>query len=139
MATLDTLAVAQRLTDAGAEPKLAGRTYAIPSGIVWDAAVQLAGGRMRGWTTTGTDDQRGVIEARVRGMILPLPADFVITVTLDENAQTRVDLTAEGRHRGGDLGAGVRRIHRFCTSLDGALAAGPDQVLNARIKAVRAA
>lgn len=130
---------AVRTSPDSAEPKLVGRTYAIPSGAVWDAAVQLAGGELRGWTTTRMDDQGGVIEARVRGMILPLPADFVITVTLDENAQTRVDLTAEGRHRGGDLGANGRRVHRFCAALDRALAAGPHQVLNAPIKAVRAA
>ena len=122
-----------------AEPKLAGRTYAIPSGTVWDAVVQLAGGGLRGWTATGMDDQSGLLEARVRGSFLRLPADFVITVTLDENVQTRVDLTAEGRHRGGDLGANARRIQRFCAALDRALAAGPDQVLNAPVKAVRAA
>lgn len=121
------------------DPELVGRTYAIPFGVVWDAAAELAGGGLRGWTTTRLDDQSGVLEARVRGLVLRFPADVVVTVTLDENAQTRVDLTAEGRHRGGDIGVNGRRIRRFCTALDGALAARPHQVLNVRIRGTRAA
>lgn len=114
-----------------ADARLVGRTYAIPFSEVWDAAARLAGGGLRGWTTPCLDDQQGVLEARVRGLVLRFPADFVITVALDENAQTRVDLTARGKHRGGDFGVNARRINRFCNALDEALAAGPHQVLNA--------
>lgn len=120
---------ARASTDA-ADTNLAGRTYAIPFARVWDAAVQLASGGLRGWTAPRLDDQKGVLEARVCGLVLRYPADFVITISLDENAQTRVDLTALSRRRGGDFGVNVRRIRRFCTALDRALAAGPHQVLN---------
>lgn len=121
------------------DPRLAGRTYAIPFGTVWDAAAQLAGGRLRGWAATRLDDQNGVLEGRVRGPLRLLAADFVITVTLDENAQTRVDLTVQGRRPGGDFGVNTWRVGRFCGALDRALGAGPRQVLNVRIRGARAA
>ena len=88
---------------------------------------------------TESDETAGIIEARVRGILLRLPATAVITVGLDDNAQTRVDLAAEARHGGGDLGVNARRIRRFCSALDRVLEAEPDQVLNAWIKGGRAA
>ncbi|MDE2654472.1 MAG: DUF1499 domain-containing protein [Gemmatimonadota bacterium] len=121
------------------DPGLVGRTYAIPFGIVWDAAVRLTGGGLRGWATAGLDEMAGIVEARVRGVVLRLPARVVITVSLDDNAQTRVDVAAEGKHRGGDLGANARRIRRFCSALDRAVEAEPNQVLNVRIRGQRAA
>ena len=114
--------------DAG-DPKLPCRTYAIPFGTVWDAAARLANGGLRGWMAPRADDQEGVLEARVRGLILRFPTDFVIRVSLDENVQTRVDLTALRRHRGGDFGVNERRIRRFCTALDRALGADGRQAV----------
>lgn len=121
------------------DPGLAGRTYAIPFGIVWEAAVRLAAGGLRGWSVTGSDDTAGIIEARVQGLVPRLPAAIVIAISLDDDAQTRVDLSAEAQHRGGDIGVNARRIRRFCSALDRALAAQPDQVLNVRIRGGRAA
>ena len=121
------------------DPGLRGRTYAIPFGTVWDAALRLAAGGLRGWTTTESDETAGIVEARARGLVLRFPATVVITVSLDDNAQTRVDLTAEGRHGGGDLGINARRIRRFCFALDRALEAEPHQVLNVRIRGRRVA
>ena len=121
------------------DPGLAGRTYAIPFGVVWEAALRLAGGGLQGWTVTRSDDVGGTIEGRVRSFFLFFPADIVISVSLDANAQTRVDLTAESRHRGGDLGVNAWRIRRFCAALDRAASAGPNQVLNVRIRGARAA
>lgn len=119
---------AQTSADAG-DSKLLGRTYAIPFGTVWDAAARLADGGLRGWMAPRLDDQDGVLEVQVRGLILRFPADFVIRVSLDENVQTRVDLTARRRHRGGDFGINERRIRRFCTALDRALGAGGPQAV----------
>lgn len=121
------------------DPGLAGRTYAIPFRTVWDAVVRLAGGGLRGWTLQDSDDTEGVVDARVRGLVLPLPATVVITVSLDDNVQTRVDLVAEALHRGRGFGANARRIRRFCSALDRALGAGTHQVLNVRIRGGRAA
>ncbi len=128
-----------RSSEDSGDPGLAGRTYAIPFGTVWDAAVHLADGGLRGWKIKESDDTDGVAEARVRSSLLPLPAAVTIRVSLDENAQTRVDVTAEGRHRGGDLGANARRIRRFFSALDRAVNAGTNQVLNVRIHRGRAA
>lgn len=121
------------------DPGLVGRTYAIPFRTVWEAVVRLAGGGLWGWATTDSDETAGIVEARVRGLILRFPATVEITVSLDDDAQTRVDLAADGRHRGGDLGANARRIRRFCSVLDRALEAEPNQVLNVRIRRGRAA
>ena len=101
-----------------ADPRLEGRTYAIPFAAVWDGAVRLAAGGLRGWQMVHWDDQVGTIEAKVKGMILSLPADVVIRIRLDENAQTRVDLEARGTGKGGDLGANARRTQRFFRALD---------------------
>ena len=121
------------------DPGLVGRTYAIPFKTVWESIARLAGGGLRGWAIADSDETAGIVEARVRGFVLRLPAAVEITVSLDDNAQTRVDLAAEGRHRGGDLGANARRIRRFCSALDRALEAEPNQVLNVRIRGERAA
>lgn len=94
--------------------------------------MRLASGGLVGWTIVSTNECTGVIEARVRGAVLPLPASAVITISLDADAQTRVDVSVEGRHRGGDLGAGTRRIRHLMRSLDHSLAARPEQILDRR-------
>lgn len=111
------------------DPVLSGRTYAIPFDPVWTAALDLAGGRLRGWTVVGSDDQLGVIRADVRGPLVPLEANVLVAVTLDPNGQTRVDMSALGNHRGGDLRVNYHRIKRFLSSLDRALNARPEQIL----------
>jgi uncharacterized protein (DUF1499 family) len=75
------------------------------------------------------DDDAGVVEAEVHGPVLNLVSDISVSVTLDGNAQTRVDLTAEKRGRWGDLGANRRRVRRFVRELDQQLDASPDQIL----------
>lgn len=112
-----------------ADPDLAGRTYTIPFDPVWNAALRLAAGGLRGWQVISADDELGVIRADIRGRILPLEANVLIAVTLDPDAQTRVDMSALGNHRGGDLGANRRRIRRFFRALDRDLAVRPGQIL----------
>ena len=111
------------------DPLLSGRTYAIPFDPVWNAALDLVGGDLRGWKLISCDDELGVIRADVRGWILPLEARVLVAVTLDPNAQTRVDMSALGDHRGGDLGANRRRIGNFFRALDRSLVVRPGQIL----------
>lgn len=132
MGRLKALVVRDARTQPGAgDPDLAGRTYAIPFAAVWDATLRLATGKLRGWTLVREDDMEGVVEVMATSWPLRLPARIVVSVTLDANAQTRVDLLAEGRHKGGDLGANARRIKRFIRALDRLLDVRADQVLTA--------
>lgn len=99
------------------DPRLRGRTYAIPFEKVWQAANKLAGGGLRGWKIVSSDDYEGVITAEVRSLFGSVD-DVVIRITLDENAQTRVDMESRARKRAADLGASARRIGRFMRILD---------------------
>ncbi len=118
-----------RTSPDSSDPTLSGRTYTIPFDPVWNAALRLSGGGLRGWKLISCDDELGVIRADVRSRILPLEANVLISVTLDPDAQTRVDMSALGNHRGGDLGANRRRIKRFFTALDRSLGVRPGQIL----------
>ena len=121
------------------DPVLAGRTYAIPFDPVWKAALELSGGGLRGWKLVSSDDRLGVIRADVRGPLLPLEAHVLVSVTLDRNGQTRVDMSALGNHRGGDLRVNYRRIGHFFRSLDTSLDVRPEQILEPRSPARHAA
>lgn len=121
----------QATTDPTSEdPRLLGRTYAIPFEAVWQAATQLAGGGIRGWALWVADDQIGLIEASTNPF-LGSAADVRITIGLDENAQTRVDLTSTSRSAHGDLGRSRRNIGTFLRRLDRFLEARPGQILDA--------
>jgi hypothetical protein len=104
------------------DPRLRGRTYTVPFEHVWQAAVKLASGGLRGWTLLYKDDQEGVIRAEARPLALRTVADVNITIVLDEDAQTRVDMSSSSRKGFADLGANSRRIARFFKALDRALA-----------------
>ena len=121
------------------DPVLAGRTYAIPFDRVWNAALELASGGLKGWMPVSSDDRLGVIRSDVRSPLLPLEANVLVSVTLDANGQTRVDMSALGNHRWGDLRVNRRRIKRFFRSLDLLVDAGPGQILEPRSSARHAA
>jgi len=111
--------------------RLVGRTYAIPFDIVWTAATRLAGGELRRWSILSADDLTGVIAAGTRARFFG-PGDRVkIEIGLDDNAQTRVDLSATSRSERPDFGRNRRAIGRFLTKLDAALGAKPEQILDA--------
>jgi len=126
------------LTERGAEtdprspdPRLVGRTYAIPFDAVWGAATRLAGGELRRWSISSADDLSGVIAAGTRARFFG-PGDRIrIEIGLDENAQTRVDVRASSRSERPDFGRNRRTIGRFIARLDEALGAKPDQILDA--------
>lgn len=113
------------------DPRLRGRTYAIPFDTVWRAAVDLADGGIRGWSLVHADDEAGRIRVESRTLIFRFVDDVRIRIGLDENGQTRVDLHAASRKGKGDLGRNPRTIGRFLRRLDRALGATPAQILDA--------
>jgi hypothetical protein len=100
------------------DPRLRGRTYAIPFEQVWQAALALARGGLRRWRVTSSDDYEGVIHAEAKTLMLRYTDDVTIRVYLDENAQTRVDLESRSRKGSVDFGANARRVGRFLRALD---------------------
>lgn len=111
------------------DERLLGRTYAIPFDRVWQAATRLAGGGLKGWSLWVADDREGVIEASTQFLIGPA-GDVRVTIGLDDNAQTRVDLVSVSRTQRGDMGRSRRSIGRFLQGLDEKLGAGPAQILD---------
>lgn len=108
-------------TEDAEDPRLRGRTYPIPFEQVWNTAVSLAGGRLRGWALLSADDQEGIIEAEAKPLLLPGISDVTVRVWLDENAQTRVDIRSASREARAGLGSNHRHIARFLRELDTAL------------------
>ncbi|MCY4398444.1 MAG: hypothetical protein OXE96_03740 [Gemmatimonadetes bacterium] len=115
------------------DPRLTGRTYTIPFATVWQAAIALTGGRLHGWRIARADDEIGIIMADVKGPLLPLEASVSVYVTLDANAQTRVDVWARGLHGGWGLGVHQRRVGSFFAALDRLLNVEPGQILDPRL------
>lgn len=101
-----------------ADARLRGRTYHVPFEDVWQAARALADRGQRGWTLLTADDQEGVILARATVLLRRTIDDVRITIRLDEDAQTRVDVRAAPRAGGRDFGRNRRRIARFLERLD---------------------
>ena len=112
------------------DPRLRGRTYTIPFEDVWQAAVGLCDGGIRGWSLIRKNDQTGVVLALVQPGPLSKHVDIEIHIALDENAQTRTDLTAESRTERGDFGRSARLVALFLRELDERLEAGPDTILD---------
>ena len=99
------------------DSRLQGRTLAIPFDRVWKEAFLLAAKR-HGWTILEADDLAGVIRAEARTLVFRFTDDVEIRIGLDENGQTRVDLTSSSRVGKGDLGTNARRIGNFLRELD---------------------
>ena len=118
-----------RTNPEASDPALLGRTYAIPFDTVWRAALLLAHGGLRGWKLISSDDELGIITVDVRAMLVPLEAKALVSVTLDADGQTRVDMSARGVHRWGDFGVNRRRIRTFFRVLDRELSVRPDQIV----------
>ncbi len=112
------------------DPRLRGRTYAIPFETVWQGLLGLGGGGLKGWGIESADDQHGLIRAAVKGGFLRPEIAIRIDVGLDENAQTRVDLIAATRTEGAALGRSRRLIASFTRHLDQKLGAESHQILD---------
>lgn len=118
-------------TDVSAtDPRLRGRTYAIPFDGVWKAALKVSNKQMGGWSVLYIDDQTGVIVAEALRLPWRDKDDVRISIGLDENGQTRVDLRSTSRQGKRDWGRNRRRILSFLRLLDRELSARPDQILN---------
>ena len=103
---------------AAADERLRGRTYAVPFEDVWQAALALASGGLRGWRMLTADDHEGVITAEAERSFPRALDDITIDVRLDENAQTRVDARAAPRNGRADFGRNARRLGHLFRSLD---------------------
>ena len=113
------------------DPRLRGRTYAIPFDDVWNASLHLVEGGLRRWRLLEADDERGVIRAEATSPVLRRVSEARITIGLDENAQTRVD--AHTCPLTGKSGSGARErrlIRAFFRRLDRQVDASPDRILD---------
>ena len=120
------LSATARTSQNAVDPRLTGRTYAIPFSHVWNAALDLVRGELPRWHARWWDEEAGVIQALSRGRFSRRASDVVIRIRLDAQAQTRVDLRSASRSkRVGDLGGNTRIIGVFTYALDKKLAAPP--------------
>ncbi len=110
--------------------RLVGRTYAIPFDSVWNAALILADGGIRGWSLASSNDQAGSIHAESTTLVFRFVDDVRVHIGLDENGQTRVDIRSASRKGSGDLGRNRRTVGRFLRRLDKRLDARPEQILD---------
>ena len=113
------------------DPRLIGRTYAIPFEAVWRSCMKLVGERSR-WRILKSDDLVGFIRVRCVTRIFRQEDDLEILVGLDEHGLTRVDLRSSSRTRRRDLGVNARRVGRFSKRLDKSLDAGQGKILDPR-------
>jgi uncharacterized protein (DUF1499 family) len=113
--------LARTAPDAG-DPKLRGRTYSIPFHTVWEAALKLAGGGLKRWHVVQEDETDGLIRAEAKTFVRKRVSEIEVRIILDQDAQTRVDMTSERRNGAFDWGANTRHIIRFFTALDRELA-----------------
>jgi hypothetical protein len=103
--------------DEASDPRLRAREYAVPFAAVWQAALAIAD-RTRGWTLIASDPVKGEIVAEARTAVWGFVDDVWIRISLDEDGQTRVDVTSASRKGSADLGTNARRIARFLHALD---------------------
>ena len=115
------------------DPRLRGRTYAISFDRVWTAALTLAGGGGSGalprWRLLSADDKQGVILVEAVSVLRRKRSLVRVRISLDTNAQTRVDLLSGSPGRT-DWGSNARRVDRFLRELDRRLSATPAQILD---------
>ena len=106
---------------AAEDERLRGRTYAIPFEDVWQASLHLIDGGLARWELLEYDDREGIIRGLARGRFPRSTSAITIRVTLDVDAQTRVDGLSASRVGRMDLGANARHLDLFFRSLDTAM------------------
>ncbi len=113
------------------DPRLIGRTYAIPYEAVWRSCMSLVQKR-NGWRILKSDDLAGFSRVRCARRFRRLEDDLEIRIGLDEHGLTRVDLRSRSRTDGADLGVNARRVGHFARKLDESLDAGHGKILDPR-------
>ena len=102
------------------DPRLRGRSYAVPFIQVWEAALEIAQ-QTPGWTVVSSDPRGGEIVAEAQTRLWKFIDDVWVRMSLDEDGQTRVDMASASRTGKADLGTNARRIARFLRTLDARL------------------
>jgi uncharacterized protein (DUF1499 family) len=121
MGLLRALTTNRAFTDAEADdPRLRGRSYAVPFAEVWAVALDIAQ-NTPGWTILSSDPRAGEIVAEATTRLWGFTDDVWIRLSLDEDGQTCVEMASASRKGSGDLGTNTRRIARFLRSLDARL------------------
>jgi hypothetical protein len=113
------------------DPRLLGRTYAVPFEAVWRSCIKLVQ-ENAGWRMLQSDDLAGFIRVRCTTRLFRQEDDLEIRVGLDEHGLTRVDLRSRARKRRVDLGTNARRVGRFSRRLDTSLGAEDGKILDPR-------
>lgn len=127
---LDDLKGNHARTDALAEdPRLRGRTYAIPFEAVWQACLGV-GRDLPRWSVHRSDDKAGRIQSVVASGALFAAVYVRIDVGLDQNGQTRVDVEATSASERSNFGRSRRMVIRFVSELDKRLSLKPGDVLD---------
>lgn len=104
------------------DPRLRGRTYAIPFEDVWQASLRLVDGGLRRWELLEADDQEGIIRGVAHGILFArFTSDVTVRISLDSDAQTRVDALSASRSGRYDLGSNARKLRKLFRALDRAL------------------
>lgn len=112
-----------RTSPEAADPRLRTRRYAVPYRAVWEAAVATAGAMPR-WTLTAHDPRSGRLQAEARTPVFGFTDDVSVTLALDAEGMTVVDVASASRVGRADLGVNARRIRRYLRRLDRAIARG---------------
>lgn len=105
------------------DARFRGRTYAIPFEDVWQASLTLL--PKVGCQLRLANDRDGIIIAEASAVFPRRVDDVTISIVLDRDAQTRVDMRSIARDGKADLGANARRVTRFFELLDRRLAEQP--------------
>lgn len=116
------------------DPRLRGRTYAIPFDDVWQASLRLVDGGLKRWEVTHADDQEGIIRGVAHGLLFSrFTSTVTIRISLDPDAQTRVDGLSASKEGSYDLGSNARKLRAFFRALDRAL----EEARSVKIETVR--
>ncbi len=109
------------------DPTLRGRRYSIPYQRVWIEAMGLVTSWAPRWDLLEADDQNGRLRARSTSMLLRIAQEVEIRIYLDEDAQTRVDVTSRSRAGRWGFATQARAVRSFLVALDEQLRARAKQ------------
>ncbi len=104
------------------DPRFRGRTFAIPFEDVWQASLALLK-ELPGCKLRLSNDRDGIIIAQATIHFPRHVNDVTISIVLDADAQTRVDMRSVTRDGAVDMGSNAKRVLRFFELLDQRMAA----------------